>query len=190
MCSNGDHHAGLTSGIGIHKRIMKNSLIGLGFTAFLVFQGAACAAPTTLVAPSDLSLDVQQSRQKNQPLIVLFSLPDCSYCKEVRENYLAPLVRDVPPNEQAVIREVSIVSHASLKGFNGESLTHSQLATQYKIRIAPTVVMLGKDGVLLAKPLVGAGMAGFYGAYLDNALAAARHTLQQNSGQPAADGTK
>lgn len=167
---------------------MKNSLIALGFTAFLGLQGIACAVPITLVAPLDLSLDVQQSQQKNQPLVVFFSLPDCSYCEEVRGNYLMPLVRDVPPGDQVLIREVSIVSNASLKGFQGELLTQAQFAKQYKIRVAPTVVMLGKDGVLLTKPLVGAGMAGFYGAYLDNAFEAARRTLQQRSIQSPAGG--
>ncbi|MEO7031565.1 MAG: thioredoxin fold domain-containing protein [Herbaspirillum sp.] len=165
---------------------MKSGLISLGFTAFLGLQGAVCAAPITLAAPSDLSLDVQQSQQKNQPLVVFFSLPDCSYCEEVRQNYLTPLIRDVPPSDQVLIREVSMVSNAPLKGFKGESLTQAQLAKQYKIKVAPTVLMLGKDGVLLAKPLVGAGMAGFYGAYLDNAFEAAHRTLQQGSSQPAA----
>lgn len=167
---------------------MNKTLTVIGITLYLGFQGYAMAAPVVLPAPSDLRKEAKLVQQKHKPLIVLFSLPDCSYCKEVRENYLAPLVRDVPAGDRALIREVSIVSKAPLIGFNGEALTQAQLAAHYKVKVAPTVVMLDNAGMPLAAPLVGAGMAGFYGAYLDNALAESRRALALRPAQdPAGD---
>jgi len=157
-------------------------LAAIGVVLCLGAQGWALASPSLLPAPSDLREEAKLIRQDNRPLIVLFSLPDCGYCKEVRENYLQPLVRDVPEAERALIREVDISSNAPLNGFNGEALTQAQFASRYKVKMAPTVIMLDETGVPLADPLVGAGMAGFYGAYLDNALAKSKQALMLHHG--------
>lgn len=148
------------------------------FFALLVAPAAAAhAAPVALPAPSDLRQEAKLVRQTNQPLIVLFSLPGCSYCKVVRENYLAPLLRDAAPAERPLIREVDIASDAPLKGFDGEALTQKRFAAHYHVKIAPTVILMDQTGAPLTERLVGGDTAGFYGAYLDNAISAARQQL-------------
>ncbi len=51
------------------------------------------------------------------------------------------------------------------------------LAARYGLAVAPSVVMLDRDGKLLAAPLLGGDVAGMYGAYLDRALDEARAKL-------------
>lgn len=152
---------------------------------FALLVSPAVAAHADLVAlpmPSDLRQEAKLVQQMNKPLIVLFSLPGCSYCKVVRENYLAPLIRDAAPADRPLIREVDITSDAPLKGFDGEALTQKRFAASYRVKIAPTVILMDETGAPLTDRLVGGDTAGFYGAYLDNALSSAQQHL--SSTQP------
>jgi thioredoxin-related protein len=138
---------------------------------------AAHADPVALPVPSDLRQEVKLIQQMNKPLIVLFSLPGCGYCKVVRENYLAPLLRDATPADRPLIREVDITSDAPLKGFGGEALTRKCFAASYGVKLAPTVILMDETGAPLTDRLVGGDTAGFYGAYLDKALSTAQQRL-------------
>ena len=126
--------------------------------------------------------------QKRKPLVLLLTIPHCPYCEEVRVNYLIPLIRDGAPADQPIIREVDITSDSPMKGFAGEELTQRTLAERYKVKVTPTVLILDKEGNLLAEPLVGSGMAGFYGAYLDKAFSQAEQALKH--GVPPHSATK
>lgn len=156
---------------------MKRRILIAGALLYLGLQRCLLAADVTLPAPTDLRHDAQRVRQTREPLIVLFSLPGCPYCKQVRESYLAPLLREPPPGHPVLIREVDITSKAPMTGFQGEALTQAQFAARYKVRATPVVLMLDAQGAPLADPLVGGDTAGFYGAYFDNALAKSRKSL-------------
>lgn len=142
------------------------------------FAGTHAPKHISLPTPVDLRHEGQLIQQKGKPLVVLFSLPGCPFCKEVRENYLVPLVRDAAPADQAIVREIDITSNGTLKDFDGKPVSQKDFAARYKVQVTPTVLMLDAAGKPLAEPLVGSGMAGFYGAYLDNALAASRKGLE------------
>jgi len=143
----------------------------------------AHAATGALLAPTDLRNEAKLVKQHNKPLILLFSLPDCAPCEEVRRNYLEPLIKNVPIASRPIIREVGIADRTNLKGFDGETLTQAQLAESYGAKVAPTVVMVDAAGKKLVDPLVGAGMAGFYGGYLDSAMVDAQKELTARDAQ-------
>lgn len=128
-------------------------------------------------APADLGAVAAQAAKRGTPIIILFSLPGCSFCDVIRQNYLAPLARDVVPSQRPIIREVGIMDTATFFGFHGEAVSHSELARKYGVRFAPTVILLDRAGNLLAPPIIGGDVAGLYGAYLGNALAEASHKL-------------
>lgn len=152
------------------------------FAAMLTLVAAGCHAAgtgmhTALPEPSDLSVDAAQAKLRGVPVVILFSFPGCAYCDVVRQNYLAPLLRDVPEQRRPVIREVQISSAASFAGFNREQITQRALAQRYGVRFAPTVVLLDGAGNLLTSPIVGGDTAGLYGGYLDNAFGEAARKL-------------
>jgi hypothetical protein len=142
------------------------------------FAPAALATGGMLQQPSDLRWEAALVQRWGEPLVILFSMPDCSYCPEVRTNYLAPLARGAAGKPGPVVREIDISSTQPMRGFHGETLTAAQFSRSYKIRVSPTVLMLDQDGTVLTEPLVGSGMGGFYGAYLDRALQSAQALLQ------------
>ena len=137
---------------------------------------AAAAAPV-LAAPIDLRADGALAATRGTPLVLLFSLPECQYCAVVRRNYLAPLTRLPREADRLVVRELELTGTAPLAGFQGEQTSGSMLAARYSLRVAPAVVLLDRDGSLLAAPLLGGDVAGMYGAYLDRALDEARARL-------------
>jgi thioredoxin-related protein len=152
-----------------------------GVAAILAAAGADGA---TLAAPIDLHADGAVAAARGRPLIVLFSLPDCHYCEVVRRNYLAPLAALPHEAQRPVVRELELTATAPIAGFRGDKTSGAALASKYGVRFAPTVVMLDRDGVLLAPPLVGGDVAGMYGAYLDRALGEAQAKLSAVDPKP------
>ncbi|HEY0878680.1 MAG TPA: thioredoxin fold domain-containing protein [Zeimonas sp.] len=118
--------------------------------------------PQSLLAESDAEL-----------VVALFSLPGCPYCEVVRRNYLRPL--------EGQVRALRVVEYGidDTRGFTDVSTettlpdSAAALAKSLGIRVAPTVVFLGKDGHELAERLVGYNSPDFYGAYLDRRIASA-----------------
>lgn len=151
------------------------SRIGLALTLLLTIAGAARA--NGIPAPADLYQDGQQAARRGVPVIILFSLPDCAFCATVRQNYLMPLLRDLPERERPVIREVSITNPGTFAGFGQEKTGHRQFARDHAVRFAPTVMLFDGAGRALTEPIVGGDTAGLYGGYLDNALAEAARKL-------------
>jgi thioredoxin-related protein len=145
--------------------------------ALAACAGTAAAAEPLLAAPYDLRAEAGQAVVGGNPLVLMFSLPDCQYCAVVRRNYLAPLTRAPRPEDRLVVREVELTGSAPLAGFQGEQTSGRMLAARYGVRVAPAVVMLDGAGRLLAEPLLGGDVAGMYGAYLDRALGDARAKL-------------
>lgn len=142
------------------------------------FSGSAeAAANPALAVALDLRADGALAATRGTPLVVLFSLPECQYCAVVRRNYLVPLTHAPREADRLVVREVALTGTAPLAGFHGEKTSGSSLAARYGLRAAPAVVMLDREGKLLAPPLLGGDIAGMYGAYLDRALDEARAKL-------------
>lgn len=141
-------------------------------------QTAAISDATMLAVPDDLQRDGAQAQAVGEPLVLMFSLPDCPYCKVVRNNYLLPMLREADPGHQPVIRELQITSGKTLTGFDGARTTQAAVAKQYGVRMAPTLVFVDAAGQPLTDPIVGGDGHGFYAAYLDRAFAEARKSLK------------
>ena len=128
----------------------------------------------TLPQASDLQRELATALAKRQPLVVMVSLEGCPFCKVARNNYLSPLHEQ----EGLPVVQVDMGSRDRLFDFQGHTLQHGDLARQWRIRIAPTVLFFGRGGAEVAERLVGSYIPDFYGAYLDQRLEQARATLR------------
>jgi hypothetical protein len=153
------------------------AIVHTALLAACVAGSGASAQHTALPASGDLAADGHDAAQRRVPLVILFSLPDCSYCETVRRNYLLPLSREGVPGQRPIIREAGLASTAPLRGFDKQASSGKALASRYGIRVAPSVAILDGHGKLLVPVLEGGDVAGMYGAYLDEALAGARRAL-------------
>jgi len=149
--------------------------IAILFVVLLMFSGMSHAGG--IPAPLDLRKDGQQAACRGVPVIILFSLPDCPFCATVRQNYLMSLMRDLPPRERPVIREISVTGTGAFIGFGNEKISQRQFAYDHGVRFAPTVMLFDGAGRSLTAPIIGGDTAGLYGGYLDNALAEAARKI-------------
>jgi len=133
---------------------------------------SARAAQPSLPATGSLASALEAAAARRRALVVLASLLGCPWCLLVRRSYLAPLLADGQP-----VIELDIQDKGGIVGFDGAATTPARLADSLRIRIAPTVLFLGRGGRELAPRLVGVASPDFYGAYLQERVDAANRTL-------------
>jgi hypothetical protein len=124
---------------------------------------------------ANFAADAKIAREKLLPIVVLFSLPGCPHCEVIRRSHLRPLSNEVPL--RATVRQIDIDADREMVDFQGAITTHRAFASGQRIKLTPVVAFFGPSGEVLAEPLIGALLADFYGAYLENALAMAAQRL-------------
>ena len=145
--------------------------------AALALLALAAHAETVLPSAHDLRASAARAAARGEPLVLLFSLPDCPYCEAVRASTYRWLLRDGVPVEQ-----LEMVPGYALQGFDDRPTDGAALAARYGVRLAPTVLFLGPDGREIGERLVGAGVPDFYGAFVDRSLGQARGRLKAGGG--------
>jgi len=139
--------------------------------ALLTGAGASMAA-SHLPPVTDIAAQTAAPAQQGEPLVVLVSLPGCTYCETVRRNYLAPQASA----GEITARELDMTADTPIRDADGTMTTAKQWARAHNISVAPTVLFLDRNGRNLAAPLRGM-QPDFYGAYLEQAIDTARAKL-------------
>ncbi|NWG76004.1 MAG: hypothetical protein HXY24_15615 [Rubrivivax sp.] len=120
----------------------------------------------------DLQREIAAAAARGEPLVLMVTLVGCAYCDVVRRLYLQPLLAA----GRVPVAQVEMRSRTEIRGPAGQATRGADLARQWKVTMAPTVLFLGPGGVELAPRLTGYS-EDFYGGYLDDALATARQRL-------------
>lgn len=163
--------------------ICATALLVLGSQApVTVVAATAQAEQHGLVMVEDLRSESAQAQQAGKPLVLMFSLPDCPYCKVVRRNYLLPMIREAG-NDPPQIRELSMRGRQAIRDFDGTVTTPTAIANRYGVKVAPTLVFVNASGEMLTEPLVG-GDHQFFSAYLDRAFDEAGARLHDKRVRP------
>ncbi len=145
-----------------------------GFVALALLAAAVAAhADTVLPSAHDLRASAARAAARGEPLVLLFSLPDCPYCETVRASTYRWLLRDGHAVEQVEMRD-----DAALRDFAGAPTRGAELARRLHVKLAPTVLFVGPGGRELAPRLVGAGVPDYYGGEVDDALRQAQRALR------------
>ena len=130
--------------------------------------------PATLPTASSLPDELAVALKKGSPLVVMVGVDGCPFCKVARENYLGPLRE----HEGLPVVQLDMRSARPIKDFKGATLTQEELIRSWGVKVAPTVLFFGRNGVEVAERLVGGYIPDFYGAYLDERLRMARAALR------------
>ncbi len=132
--------------------------------------GAAAQGATTLPLARNLAADGRDVAASKRPLLVLFSETGCPWCERARREFLLPMQGNPDYQAKVVFRQIDIDQKTPLTAFDGAATSHQAFARAMKIKRFPTVLLLGPEGEVLAEPLVGLGIADYYGAYLDERI--------------------
>ncbi|MGV3571145.1 MAG: hypothetical protein ACO1PB_11140 [Ramlibacter sp.] len=136
-------------------------------------RAAVADAAQGLPLPASLQQELATALQRKQALVVMVSLPNCPFCRFVRDSHLVPLRR---ATGQPVV-QVDMQGPQALRDFAGEPTTHGALVRAWKVTSAPTVLFVGPGGREVAPRLVGASIPDFYGAYLEERILAANRAV-------------
>jgi len=146
----------------------------LSLLALAAAPALGAAEAPDLPLATDLRADARLARERRIPFVVLFSLPRCPYCSEVRRAHLLPMLRDPAQAARAIFRQVNLGSDQPITGFDGRPTTHDRLAQAHGVRAVPVVAFWNARGESAAEPIRGMLLPDFYGAYLEAALEKAR----------------
>ncbi len=139
---------------------------------------ALAQAPAHLPQPTDLGAAAAAAASEGRPLLVLFSETGCQFCERLRRDYLLPMQRNAGYQKKVMFFQVDVDLKTPLRDFSGRASTQAELARHYRIRIMPTVLLLGPQGEVLAEPLVAYQSRDFYGAYIDERINTALAALR------------
>ncbi|MFN7445945.1 MAG: thioredoxin family protein [Curvibacter sp.] len=134
--------------------------------------------PSARAAELPLAHNFQQelaaALARREPLVVMVSLEGCPYCRIVRDQHLEPRHR----LDSLTVVQVDMRSRNRVLDWQGQPVTHDELVRLWKVRVAPTVLLLGRGGAEVAERLVGGYIPDFYAAYLEQRLEQARASLR------------
>ena len=143
----------------------RRALLWAGLSAWMGVVRAAAAEPVPVV-----DLQAQVGRTAPQPLVVLVSLPGCPWCRIVRDQHLAPL------QQEGRLRFVELSMNdtdAVWRAPDGRLTSPAQLAKDWRVRLAPTLVFLNAAGREAADRLVGVPSLDYYAHILAQRLQSA-----------------
>lgn len=118
----------------------------------------------------DLAADARQMRELKLPMLVLYSRAGCDWCERARRDHLEPLAADPAAASRVLIRQIDIDRRTAIADFSGKATSHRDFAARRKIRLTPTLEVLGPDGESLTEAIVGVRLPDFYGTYIDRAI--------------------
>ena len=137
-----------------------------------IVSSLAIAASAELPRAENLQTDAQQAATDKKPIVLFFTLPNCSYCRIVRYDYFLPLLKQRTGNEQPILREISVTGQNRVTLFDGQSVSEAALAERYKVQMTPTVLFVNHEGDIVGNSILGGDHTNYI-ALFDKSLAEA-----------------
>ena len=139
---------------------------------FWIISSLVISTAAELPKAENLQTDAQQAVTDKKPIVLFFTLPNCSYCRIVRYDYFLPLLKQRTGNDQPIIREISVTGQNRVTLFDGQRVTETELAERYKVQMTPTVLFVNHEGDVVGNSILG-GDHPNYLALFDKSLAEA-----------------
>ena len=137
-----------------------------------IVSSLASAASAELPRAENLQIDAQQAVTDKKPIVLFFTLPNCSYCRIVRYDYFLPMLKQRAVIDQPIIREISVTGQNRVTLFDGQRVSEAELAERYKVQMTPTVLFVNHEGDVVGNSILG-GDHSNYIALFDKLLAEA-----------------
>ena len=158
--------------------------------AALLVAASAWAGGPAVPVTRNLQADGASSTQRGVPIMLVFSAPDCHYCRLLDRDFLKPMLISGDYTNKVLIRKVMIGDDATLVNFAGKRVAADKLAEHYHVQVTPTVLFLDAKGQQLAPAMVGVSSPDYYGSYLDQSIAAALKRLHAEQRSATTGNTK
>lgn len=129
---------------------------------------------------TDIRQEAQQAKEKNLPILVLFSSDHCPFCELVKEDFLKPMLISGDYTERVIIRELNLDEGGDLIDFNGRPVDNDTFTYRYQVSMFPTMVMIDYQGNTLAHRILGVNTPEMFGGRIDKLIELANQELNQS----------
>lgn len=103
-------------------------------------------------------------------VLMLVSQPNCTYCVQITEEILRPMLISGNYTSSTVFSELEINTGRTIKDFTGAPVEATAFARRYNAWATPTLLFLDGDGNEVAEKMVGINTLELYGFYVDRSL--------------------
>ena len=144
----------------------------------LLFSNFSAAEELTLPVAKDFLMDSQKVWKQKTPILIMFSIPDCGYCKKIKEDVLSPMAEMPEYQKKIIIRHIDAQSFDEINNFYNEEVSHNEFAFKYAVNFFPTVILVDNYGATLGK-IVGVPSDEYYWTDLDEVIEKSIKKLHQ-----------
>jgi thioredoxin-related protein len=141
----------------------------LFFIFLCLFASQSHAGQSVLIEAKNLQLDAATAKEKNMVVVVLVTIPNCSFCEYIKHEVMEPMIKAGDFDGIAVARELSLQDY-SIVDFDGTTIKVNNFANRYSADFAPMMLFLSSTGDQLHKPIIGLSSRDYYGFYLEEAI--------------------
>ena len=153
---------------------MKRWKFGITFLATILtclgLTSALAVERGKLPMATDLSREAKIARDKQIPILILFSAPGCSYCARVRNEVLIPTTRNADYDNKVILLEVESGNSGNIVDFDGKTIALEKFFAKHKVGFTPTVKFFDAAGNEVAAPIIGLVTVDYYGGFLDQGI--------------------
>ena len=147
-----------------------SSFLLLLFVSLYPLVACSKSMNTGLIEESNFQQLAQLMQQKNLPLLLEFHAEYCAYCRELEEDFLAPMSKDKEFDDKIIIRQLALDSDEMIVDFQGKKVSVATFAGRYKAYMTPTMIFIDSNGKELAEKIIGINTPSLFGAYIDIAI--------------------
>ncbi|VAW94733.1 hypothetical protein MNBD_GAMMA22-1624 [hydrothermal vent metagenome] len=126
----------------------------------------------TVIMTSNLQADAKIAKQKQVPILLLFTQQSCGFCEVVRSDFLRPMLLNREYDNRVLIRQIEYDGD-DVVGFDGKKISMDNFMLPYNVGFTPTVLFLDSSGAELTEQLVGITTVYYYGGFIDDNIALA-----------------
>lgn len=156
---------------------MKNKLTGLLIAGALFAFSGGKSAEVSIDEVKDFKTMAAQMEKEKLVLVLEFHAKHCSYCKQLEEEILRPMLLSGDYNDLVLIKQLALDSENAIKGFDGKLTSGVEMGKKLNIIVTPTLVFLNSKGEEISERIVGINTPEMFGAYVDAAIEEGQKTL-------------
>ena len=118
----------------------------------------------------DLTIEAALARDKQLPIMLMFSQDGCSYCEIMKAEFIRPMLISGQYTDKVIIRIIQLDDFGDLIDFDGSKVEAGNFATRYRAYVTPTLIFVDHQGRELSPRLLGVGTIDFFGGDIDDAI--------------------
>jgi thioredoxin-related protein len=140
---------------------------------FLCAGLAGLQAETEVPVSDNLNEVAQQAARDKLPIMLVFTGMVCSYCDELEEEIIKPMLLSGDYGNKTIIRKLIVDNGSRVTDFSEQRIDTADLAHEYGVFVTPTILFVNHEGYQLAERMVGINTIEMYGGYLDQCIESA-----------------